>query len=360
MNFMTLGIIDGNMSWEIPIKRRITIVRGASGCGKTSLVEAVRLRSQNTVVNFPLGIMIADETNWSAIMRGAEKQLIIFDDMEIVGTHEFAKVIKETKDRGNFYLVITREYVGIGDDELLYKDSLDELGELSIAVDSILEMYKSDDGYVHKTREFFKYGIIQEDNLAYDKVIIEDKKAGKRFFEALLSPSVVIAADAGKSSIVTKVIDVLNADVNTNVVVFMDMAAFGCHMDEFYNRVLQYYKPRVIIMSKYECFEELLLRTKYLRNNVIVHSELSDLYNNANKFLSWEVYFEDLVERATMNTRIQHKHKANLKFCWTHDCSECNRPDKAECEYFAKGNKLEYLLKDTEYDKLLRLRDRMK
>lgn len=70
-----------------------------------------------------------------------------------------------------------------------------------------------------------------------------------------------------------------------------------------------------------------------LKDHPIVENEMSDLPNYANKFLSWENYFEDLVERVTYKRsyRITHGRHAILESCYFNSCLECNAHIKAKC-----------------------------
>lgn len=108
---MNLKVEAGNMKWNIPIERRITILQGSSGEGKSVMVHCIANQNQMVKVDFPLECKVATETTWKDLIRGSSNSLIIFDDLEEVSSKEFARLVENHKD--NYYLLITRELVEI-------------------------------------------------------------------------------------------------------------------------------------------------------------------------------------------------------------------------------------------------------
>lgn len=86
-------------------KRRITIIRGDSGIGKTTLVDLVSQSIMGVQVNCPLDIIVATETTWQAVMQFNTNSLIIFDDLELVASAKFASEVKKTSSNNNYYLI---------------------------------------------------------------------------------------------------------------------------------------------------------------------------------------------------------------------------------------------------------------
>jgi hypothetical protein len=144
MSSIVLDVTEGDNRWIIPLERRITIVRGDSGVGKTGIVDAILEQSQATIVDCELEVVVVNNTNWKYTMTGSRESLIIFDDMPVVATHDFAELVKQTVDNGNYYLLFSRELVGT-----------DDLSQLNISVNSIIEMYHENEGRTHLTRLYF-------------------------------------------------------------------------------------------------------------------------------------------------------------------------------------------------------------
>jgi hypothetical protein len=66
-------------------------------------------------------------------MSNARNMLLVFDDLEIVESREFADLISKTEEANNYYLIFSRSNLPI-------KDS------------SILLMYCENNGLEHKTK----------------------------------------------------------------------------------------------------------------------------------------------------------------------------------------------------------------
>lgn len=338
MSSIHLEVIDGRMSWDIPLERRITILKGDSGTGKSTMVEAIENPSNVTKITCPLKCIPVTDATWRLVMGSAEGSLIIFDDMEIVETSEFASLVKETEVRGNYYLLICRELIGIG-----------SLGSLSIAVNSILYLCCSSDGLRHYTRKLIDVESKPTKAGKIDTVLVEDSRNGKKFFENLFKKINVVSSTNGKSSIVK---DILSYYKDRSILLFVDMAAFGCHIEELLDRTVD---VDVCFDTEYECFEELLLRSKFFSNDKRVISEFSNIWEYANKYNSWEVYFEVLLKEVSSDKPFRTGHDLNLNYCWKNDCFECRRHVVVDCKYYINGNKMLALLKETKYEYLLGL-----
>jgi hypothetical protein len=142
---MTLDVKADNLTWSIPIKRRITIIRGDSGTGKTTLVDIISDNDSNAAtVSFPLQISVVTTGTWEDVMATAVNRLIVFDELEAVTTSKFANLIKETENKGNYYLIFSRENIGT-----------ESYSMLNIAVSSILRFVTSNDGLNHYTEEYY-------------------------------------------------------------------------------------------------------------------------------------------------------------------------------------------------------------
>ena len=92
------------------------------------------------------------------------------------------------------------------------------------------------------------------------------------------------------------------------IFLLVDMAAFGCHMDELYDTCSQI---NIYVKIDYECFEELLLNTNFCRSDKLVINEFEDISDKANDYMSWETYFEDLLLRVTKDKPFETGHVKN-------------------------------------------------
>ena len=106
-------IVQNNrVKFEFDIKRNITIIRGDSATGKTTLMNLVetyeRLGEESGIsISCKRECKTLNNSNWESVMA-QNKECIIFIDEEtrIVKSTEFAEAIKNSD---NYYVIITRE-----------------------------------------------------------------------------------------------------------------------------------------------------------------------------------------------------------------------------------------------------------
>ena len=320
---------------SMTIERRITIIKGDSGTGKTTFVDMLDNTIYSAKVESSLPILIATNTTWRLLFYSTNS-ILIFDDLEVVESGEFAKLMKENCVKNNLYFII------------ISRESLGEMRKLSYSMDSVFEMCTDKDGITHYLVPYYK---TNEEKIQYSditKCLVEDNGKAKKFFEYALSVPVV-SAD-GKANVVKKLEDIHNGEM---VLLFIDRSAFGCHADELRYMVIMK-KIQCQIPIGYECFEEMLLRTNMLNKKSLVITELSDLFQYANQFISWEKFFEDLLARATEGTKYAYKHSSGkLSSCYIDNCDDCNSYIKKKCDVAMDGDKLKVLFEETKYEWIL-------
>lgn len=98
--------------FEFDIRRNITIVRGDSATGKTtlmSLIEAYdRLGSESGVnIICDRRCVAVNNANWKRVVESIDECIVFFDeDTRDMRTIEFARTIRSST---NYYVIITRE-----------------------------------------------------------------------------------------------------------------------------------------------------------------------------------------------------------------------------------------------------------
>jgi hypothetical protein len=98
--------------FEFTVRRNVTIVRGDSATGKTtlmSLVEAYdRLGDASGVeVVCDRRCVAVNNANWEAVLAGTSSCIVFLDeDVSAAKTPEFARRVRESD---NYYVIITRE-----------------------------------------------------------------------------------------------------------------------------------------------------------------------------------------------------------------------------------------------------------
>lgn len=343
-------IIDSDLfKCEIPLDRRITILRGDSGTGKSTIVDLVSGVIPDVHINCPLETIVTTVDTWVAVMQSAYDSLLIFDDLEIVSSLKFARFLKQTSENGNYFLIVGREDISL--QELEFK-------HLSYSVFSMWELKA--DGVMHKAVPMFKDRICCTPD--YDLVLTEDSSGGFQFFSQLFDCK-VLSTSAGKNSISNDLFQLVlnNLYGYKKILVLFDSAAFGCHVTDFLETVnyLDNLDVEIYYCFGYESFEYLLLKTNLFAGNSKVQEHFGNLSRYANKYMSWETYFEELLEDVTVTLPFKYVHSRSLKDCYYKNCRDSEYFNKFKCEKcigFTEQPKFEFLLKGTEFEAFLQKR----
>ena len=341
MNTINLTVKSEVYNCNIEFSRRIIVIKGDSGTGKTTLAELISSNIDGVSITSSYKVAVLTEADWKVMMKSNKDMIFIFDDLTLVSTPEFASVVKSTICSNNLYLIlISRERF----------TDLNSVGRLAFCSNDIYKMVYN--GKEHYLEKFHSVSECSFESNPIDCFLVEDKKAGYQFFDKITSLP-CFSATSGKSS-VTEDIERLSKDYK-HIFVVLDTASFGCHMEEFFNKCTYSITSEVSYMSDYECFEELLAQTNLLNKIDLVKEELSNISKYANKKESWEKYFEDLVGRVTYSKYYKHTHTSDLKDCYYKDCCECNPYKAKKCDGILDGSKFEALLRGTKYERILNL-----
>lgn len=356
-NGIIIEVISKQIKFKEKLNRRLTFIKGDSGTGKTSIVNLIFDKiSEDIVINTTLPTMRLDDDNWRTLMKTEKNKILIIDDLSFVEKPEFAAIYKSKCTINNNYIVVIYRGDSFGLDKKSKKFTLKGTGRLAYSSNSVFELLSKGDKYWLEPMFRGEKRTVEESK-DIECVITEDSGSGFKFYEALFRDSVPVEhAISGKSTITG---DVLRLSKKyRKILVIFDTAAFGCHIEEFYTKCKFKTTSKVLFMSDYECFEELLIRTNLINKLDLVIKEINNLEASANKYLSWEKYFEDLIKRATYNKLYKHTHESKIKGCYLESCSKCNNYKQIKCDGLLSGDKFEALLKGTKYERLLSLRDK--
>lgn len=105
-------VFTKRLRYDFELRRNITIIRGDSATGKTTLIDMVQEH-----INNPSGSpveVVCDKTChvlagalWKEQLSGVSDSIVFIDEgNEFVKTDEFARTIQETD---NYYVIVTRE-----------------------------------------------------------------------------------------------------------------------------------------------------------------------------------------------------------------------------------------------------------
>lgn len=214
-------------TFEFTVRRNITIVRGDSGTGKTTLYDMVadytRLGDRSGVtVQCERPCVALTDIDWRNQLAGIAGSIVFIDEgMEDLPTEDFARAVR---DSDNYYVIFTRSELPC----LPY--SVNEIYRIKTSgkFHSLVPMYKELEGH--------RYSLSRaKANQDFDVLLTEDSKSGLQFFEARFDGEKLHCESAQSN---TKILDWLCSHDDDPVFVIADGAAFGPYAD----RVLKYQK----------------------------------------------------------------------------------------------------------------------
>lgn len=334
---INIDVKDDLLHFNIDLQRRVSFIKGDSATGKTSMYNLLdrklRHKDDEVLLKSNIDIVLLDFSNLS---EKHSHVLYIVDDLDILPNHDFEALMDNMIEDDLWFLIMSREEV-----DYKLKASIIFSSNCEYSLGVVNGVYTLIPLYIYDNKTIDKY----------DCVLVEDAKGGFEFFSKLYSNCEVRSA-CGKNNVITCMNTAIE-DGFENILVIFDTANFGSCFSEFYNTATKS-EANIEFISAYECFEELLLQTNLLRHLEEVDFAFQNLESEANKFKSWEKYFEYLISVATSNKPYGYSHGKKLTHCYIDDCSSCNRYVKEKCDYINKDyEKLNGLLKDTKYSFLL-------
>ncbi len=288
---------NSRVKFEFDIKRNITIVRGDSATGKTTLVSLIdtydRLGADSGIeISCEKRCLTVNNSNWESVLNSVSKCIIFIDEENtFVKSDDFARKIKETD---NYYVIITRE----------------NLPNLPYSVEEIYGIHTSGK-YADMRRTYnsfyqlYSANEIEVNGLA-ETVVVEDSNSGYDFFRAVVSENIDCISAGGK----TKIKHTVTANSGRKLLVIADGAAFGSEIGELH---LYMQKHPEVSLYLPESFEWLILRSGLIDGN-----RIADILNHTEDFVdsseyfSWERFYTKLLISETEGTYLQYsKQKLN-------------------------------------------------
>ena len=280
------------MQYKFTINRNITILRGDSATGKTTLIEMIGAYQQNgeasgITVSCKKTCTVLTGIRWEENIRSIHDSIVFIDEGEkFTLSEDFANAVKNSD---NYYVIATRASIF----NLPY---------------SIKEVYGiknvSGNRYQGTKRlfsEFYPLCDVDVDRIQKpDLVIVEDSNSGYQFFNTFFSKHGIECVSAsGKSNIYRELI----SREYRAALVIADGAAFGPEIE----RVLSLKKARSLILYLPESFEWIVLNSKIIKDNDI-DAVLADpsQFIESEKYFSWERFFTAMLTDKTNGTYLQY------------------------------------------------------
>jgi hypothetical protein len=288
-----LVIIGNNvLRYQFEIRRNITIIKGDSATGKTTLVDMVREYYENgkqsgIEMRCDKTCVVLEGRQWKKLLEEIHDSIVFIDEGNaFITTDEFSTVLKESD---NYYVIVTRE----------------SLPNLPYSVEEIYGIKNSGKyGTLQQSyQEFYRiYGDVKN-NIPFnpDIVIVEDSNAGYEFYESVSENRnwETVSAE-GKSNIYK----VLKKYDDKNALVIADGAAFGPEIDRVMKKVDASVGKAVFLP---ESFEWLVLKSEIMQNKDVetILEEPSD-FIESQEYMSWERFFTELLIEKTKNTFLRY------------------------------------------------------
>lgn len=295
---------NNRLRYEFDIKRNITIIRGDSATGKTTLYGMIALAarlggSSGVEVRCEKKCRTLDELDWKLVLPTLHDYIIFLDEDNLfLKTDDFARMVKESD---NYFVIITRE----------------DLVNLPYSVEEIYGIHTA--GKYRDTKRVYNefYHIYGEgeitEEVSPDEVIVEDSNSGYDFFSSVCHESHISCKSAGGKS---NIKDTLKRAEQENVLVIADGASIGPEVNE----LAQYMKAH----PKIKCYLPESFEWMILKSGLIDGKEIQDILQHPQDFIesqeyfNWERFFTSILIQYTKGSYL-HYNKHRLNEVYLHD-----------------------------------------
>ena len=287
--------------FKFDICRNITIVRGNSGTGKSTLYEMIadytRLNEKSGVnLSCDKDCVALTDNDWKNQLSKTSDSIVFIDEgADCLKSTDFAGLIKKTD---NYYVIFNRE----------------SLHELPYSVEEIYEIKTS--GKQHTLKKIYKtnaehvyYISSAPKKLEYNTVVTEDSKSGYQFYKNYFADTDIKCYTSGSNS---ALFGWLKDNIDKKALVIADGAAFGAEID----RILKLGSASKFRLCLPESFEWLILKSGLIKAKDIKKVlETPENYVDSKKYFSWENFFEKYLVENTVGTPYQYaKSKLNPNY----------------------------------------------
>lgn len=282
------------LKYEFELRRNLTIIRGDSATGKTTLVDMIRTHMNDgesgpVTLNCDKSCYVVEGNLWKGQLDNIQDSIVFIDEgNEFVKTKDFARAIQQTD---NYYVIVTRE----------------GLPALPYSVEEVYGI-RTSGKYGTLKRSYHSFYRIYPDSttekIKPEKILTEDSNSGYQFFDAVCTEHQMQCDTAnGKSN----VFSYLKVHKDEKILVIADGAAFGPEMD----RVLQLVQTRKnLALYLPESFEWLILSSGILKDAETTQIlQTPSNYIDSKKYFSWERYFTELLTEKTSRTYLNYTKK---------------------------------------------------
>lgn len=294
------------LQYKFTIRRNVTVIRGQSATGKTTLVDMIRDCNENGIdsgvtISCDRSCIVLAGRNWERDLSELENSIVFIDEgHNFVLSQDFSEAIRHSS---NYYVIVTRERldnIPYSVDEIYGIRTSGKYGEFKSAYHEFYRIYEN---------------IPLRENVKIENIIAEDSNSGYQFFcEIAREHGKGCISSVGKSNMAKTIMD-----SKESVLVIADGAAFGPEME----RITELMKIRDnIYLYLPESFEWLILQS-----GLITRENLQEMlakpydYIDSEKYFSWERFFTEVLQDSTKGTVYQYA-KSKLNPVFLHENSK--------------------------------------
>ena len=299
-----IRVSNNRVRFRFTLKRNITVVRGDSGTGKTTLYDMIaeytRLGEDSGVqVSAPCPCVALTDMDWQNQLGHTKGSVVFIDEGAVyLASQDFAEAIQQTD---NYYVIFNRENLH----ELPY--SVEEIYEIKTSnrYHTFEKLYRRHDGYVYSNGK-------NRQKAPANVLLTEDSRAGLQLYQQLYEGTAVRCESAGSNS---GIFSWLQENHQEGVFVIADGAAFGAEMDRVIKLAKQY--PEQITVCLPESFEWLILQS-----GIVPIDGVKEMLQNpaeqieSRDFFSWERFFESYLVQHSASTYYSYS-KSRLHHFYT-------------------------------------------
>lgn len=290
--------------FDFSIKRNITILKGDSATGKTTLLHMLyeylrvgRESGYTVLTDAAYFVYLRKEVgrDWKDALYPLSNTIIFIEENnDFVFYKDFADFVKNS---GNYFVLVNRAPFRM----LPY--SIHEIYEIVTAGKraDIRESY-------HEFKELYSnYPVIKHNKI--ENIITEDSCSGYQFFAAVFGTAHMVSAE-GNSNILPTIQKLMKGDT----LVIVDGAAFGAMIEDCLAYLNARHDLRVSVWLP-ESFEYLILKSGVVRSPELeeILEEPAD-YADSLQYESWEQFFTELLISVTKDTAARYAKEVLNKY----------------------------------------------